>query len=77
MALAVGQDRDVAGEERPVRAGEVEQHRVVPGDGETSTALLGRIGALMAVAAAVDPAGQPPGVVVRTASGSSVSGTSW
>ncbi len=31
-AVGVGDDDDVAGEERPVRAAEVEQHAVVPGD---------------------------------------------
>ena len=29
---AVGQDQEVAGEERPVRAAQVEQHGVAPGD---------------------------------------------
>jgi hypothetical protein len=34
VAGAVGEDRDGAGEERAVRAAEVEQHAVVPGDGD-------------------------------------------
>ena len=33
VARAVGEDEDVAGEERSVRAAEVEQHRVVAGNG--------------------------------------------
>ena len=33
-AGAVVQDDEVAGEERPMRAAQVEQHAVVPGDGD-------------------------------------------
>jgi hypothetical protein len=41
-ARAVGDDRDRAGEERPVRATQVEQHAVVPRDGHDLHARDGR-----------------------------------
>ncbi len=36
MAGTVGEDRDVAREERPVRTAQVQQHAVAPGDGDDS-----------------------------------------
>ena len=72
-AVGVGEDRDVAGELRTVGAGEVEQHRVVPGDGHDLDGLDGdRHSSSPSIRRR-----RPHGLSSRTASGSSSAGTSW
>ena len=64
-SLGVGDDRDVAGEERAVGAAQVEQHRVVPGDRDDVDP--GDRAAHLELS--VDAAAQAPGVVVADGGG--------
>ena len=72
-ALGVGDDRDVAGEERPVGAAQVEQHRVVPGDRDDVDLGDRRVHS----SSPSTRRRSPQGLSSRTAAGSSAAGTSW